>query len=196
MENQKVENVPIKSKFKVFLEDGWDLLKFAIMALIIVIPIRMWIAQPFVVSGESMYPTFHDGEYLIVDEISYITGNEQRGDVAIFKYPDDTKRFFIKRIIGLPNEKIIVREDSVTIINNEYPEGFTMAEPYINEKVFRPTGEYTTKDNEFFVMGDNRNRSLDSRSWGVLPKKLMIGRAFLRLLPLKSISYLPGVYNQ
>lgn len=196
MENQTSENVPIKSKLKVFLEDGWDLLKFAIMALIIVIPIRMWIAQPFVVSGESMYPTFHNGEYLIVDEISYITGKEKRGDVAIFKYPDDTKRFFIKRIIGLPNEKIVVTEDSVTIINKEHPDGFIMAEPYINEKVFSPTGEYNTKDNEYFVMGDNRNRSLDSRSWGVLPKKLMIGRAYLRLLPLKTISYLPGVYNQ
>jgi signal peptidase I len=196
MENKINENVPNKSKLQKFLADGWDLIKFAVLALAIVIPIRMWIAQPFVVSGESMYPTFDNGQYLIVDEISYILGHEHRGDVAIFRYPNDTKRFFIKRVIGLPNEKIIVKEDSVTIINKEHPEGYVLKEPYLNEKIFGPTGEYTTGPNEYFAMGDNRNRSLDSRSWGVLPKSLMVGRAYLRLLPLKEISYLPGVYNQ
>ena len=195
MENNTNVNVPIKSKFKEFLANGWDLVKFAVMALIIVIPIRMWIAQPFVVSGESMVPTFHDGEYLIVDEISYILGHANRGDVVIFRYPNDTKRFFIKRIIGLPNETIKVNNGSVTIINKEHPDGFKMKEPYVNEEFF--TGEeYTTKDNEYFVMGDNRNRSSDSRFWGVLPKNLLVGRAYLRLLPIKEISYLPGVYNQ
>lgn len=195
MENKKSLNVPIKSKWKEFLENGWDLLKFAIVALIIVIPIRMWIAQPFVVSGESMYPTFDNGQYLIIDEISYILGNAQRGDVVVFRYPNDTKRFFIKRVIGLPNEKIIVNNGEVTIINKEHPDGFKMIEPYINEKFF--TGStYETKDNEYFVMGDNRNRSSDSRFWGILPKNLMIGKVFLRLLPIKTVSYMPGKYNQ
>ncbi len=195
MENNKNENVPNKSKFKEFLENGWDLVKFAVMALVIVIPIRMWIAQPFVVSGESMFPTFDNGQYLIVDEISYILGKAHRGDVVIFKYPGDTKRYFIKRIIGLPNEKITINNGEVTITNKEHPEGFKMVEPYINEKIF--TGEeYTTKDDEYFVMGDNRNRSSDSRAWGILPKKLMVGRAFLRLLPFNTVSFLPGEYNQ
>lgn len=195
MENKKSLNVPVKSKWKEFLENGWDLLKFAIVALIIVIPIRMWIAQPFVVSGESMYPTFDNGQYLIIDEISYILGSAGRGDVVVFRYPNDTKRFFIKRVIGLPNEKIIVNEGVVTIINKEHPDGFKMVEPYINEKLF--TGStYETKDNEYFVMGDNRNRSADSRLWGILPKNLMIGKVFLRLLPIKTISYMPGKYNQ
>lgn len=195
MENQKIENVSSKTKLKEFLENGWDLIKFAVIALVIVIPIRMWIAQPFVVSGESMYPTFDDGQYLIVDEISYILGEAERGDVVIFRFPNDTKRFFIKRVIGLPNEKIIVNDGSVTIINKENPNGFKMVEPYINEKFFTGS-EYETKDGEYFVMGDNRNRSSDSRFWGILPKKLMIGKAFLRLLPLKEISYLPGEYKQ
>lgn len=195
MENKKSLNVPVKSKWKEFLENGWDLLKFAIVALIIVLPIRMWIAQPFVVSGESMYPTFDNGQYLIIDEISYILGSAGRGDVVVFRYPNDTKRFFIKRVIGLPNEKIIVNEGVVTIINKEHPDGFKMVEPYINEKLF--TGStYETKDNEYFVMGDNRNRSADSRLWGILPKNLMIGKVFLRLLPIKTISYMPGKYNQ
>lgn len=195
MENKTNEIVPEKSKFIKFLEDGWDLIKFAVMALIIVIPIRLWISQPFVVSGESMVPTFHNGEYLIVDEISYLLGNVKRGDVVIFRYPGDTKRFFIKRIIGLPNEKVIVNNGEVTIINKEHPEGFKMNEPYVNEEFFTGS-EYETKDGEYFVMGDNRNKSSDSRFWGVLPEKLLIGRAFLRLLPVKEISYLPGVFNQ
>ena len=195
MENNTNTNVPEKSKIKKFLEDGWDLLKFAIIALAIVIPIRMWIAQPFVVSGESMYPTFDNGQYLIVDEISYILGSAHRGDIVVFRYPGDTKRFFIKRIIGLPNEKITIVNGEVTITNKDHPEGFKMIEPYINEKEFTG-GEYVTKDNEYFVMGDNRNRSSDSRTWGILPKKLMIGKALLRLIPFSTISYLPGNYNQ
>lgn len=196
MENKNIENIQVNSKFKKFIAESWDLIKFAVLALAIVVPIRLWIAQPFVVSGESMYPTFNNGQYLIVDEISYITGNINRGDVVVFRYPNDPKRFFIKRIIGLPNEKIIVKDDSVTIINKENPLGLKLTEPYINEKIFGPTGEYITKDDEYFVMGDNRNRSSDSRFWGVLPKKLMIGRAYLRLLPLKEISYLPGEFKQ
>jgi len=195
MENKINENSLVPSKFKTFIKDGWDFVKFIIIALAIVLPIRMWIAQPFVVSGESMYPTFHDKEYLIIDEISYIIGEAKRGDVVIFKYPNDTKRFFIKRIIGLPNEKIIIKNSKVVIINKDHPEGIELLEPYINEENFMG-GEYTTKDKEYFVMGDNRNRSSDSRIWGVLPKNLMVGKAFLRLLPIKEIAYLPGKYNQ
>ena len=195
MENNKIQNVLSNEKFKKFMQDGWDLLKFAVIALAIVMPIRLWVAQPFVVSGESMYPTFDNGQYLIIDEISYIFGNIKRGDVVVFKYPGDHKRFFIKRIIGLPNEKISIKNNEVTIINKDHPEGFKLNEPYINEKTF-DGGDYTTKNDEYFTMGDNRNRSSDSRFWGILPSNLLIGRAYLRLLPIKEISYLPGVFNQ
>ena len=189
------KNTPAKTKFKKSMGNLWDLVKFAVIALIIVIPIRMFIAQPFVVSGESMFPTFHDGEYLIVDELSYLIESPHRGEVIIFRYPGDTKRFFIKRIIGLPNEKISIKNNEVTITNKENPEGFKLTEPYINEKTFEG-GEYTTKNGEYFVMGDNRNRSSDSRYWGILPEKLLIGKAFLRLLPVNEVSYLPGAYKQ
>ncbi len=190
----KVENVPVlKSKARRYTESAWDLVKFAAIALAIVIPVRMFIAQPFVVSGDSMFPTFHNGQYLIVDEISYILKGPHRGDVVIFRYPNDTTRFFIKRIIGLPNEKIDIKNGVVTITNAENPKGFTLDEPYIDEK-FSSTDSYTTGPDEFFVMGDNRNRSSDSRVWGLLPRKLMVGRAYLRLLPFSDIGYLPGAY--
>jgi signal peptidase I len=188
-------STPVESKFKKGLLGLWDLIKFAVIALIIVIPIRMFIAQPFVVSGESMFPTFNNGEYLIVDEISYILGAPHRGDVIIFHYPLDTKRYFIKRIIGMPNETIDIKNGVITIINKENPNGFVLNEPYIDEP-FDTTATYKTGDNEYFAMGDNRNRSSDSRSWGLLPGKLIVGRAYLRLLPTKSISYLPGYYQE
>lgn len=189
------KNISTESKFKKGLRGLWDLVRFAIIALLIVIPIRMFIAQPFVVSGESMFPTFNDGEYLIVDELSYIIGNPHRGDVIIFRYPNDTKRFFIKRIIGMPNENIIIKNGEVTVINKENPNGFKLKEPYIDEK-FNTTTSYKTGENEYFVLGDNRNRSSDSRTWGLLSDKLIIGRAYLRLLPIKNISYLPGYYKE
>jgi signal peptidase I len=191
MEN---ENNFKESKFKKGLKNVWDLVKFAIIALLIVIPIRMFIAQPFIVSGESMIPTFNNGEYLIVDELSYLVGEPVRNDVVIFRFPNDTKRYFIKRIIGMPNEEIIINDGSVTIKNSSYPEGFTLAEPYINEQ-FDTSSSFFTKDNEYFVMGDNRNRSSDSRVWGILPRKLIVGRAYLRLLPINKISHLPGYYE-
>jgi signal peptidase I len=196
-ENNKnqINNEQMADKSKPKKGDGfWDLLKFAIIALLIVIPIRMFIAQPFVVSGESMFPTFLDKEYLIVDEISYILGNPHRGDVVIFRYPNDTKRFFIKRIIGLPNEEIKIDGNEITIYNRENPTGFILNEPYIKED-FNVTTSFKTGDNEYYVMGDNRNRSSDSRTWGALPDKLLIGRAFLRLYPIKEITYLPGNYK-
>jgi signal peptidase I len=185
-------SIPVKKKV---WNDIWDLIKFAVIALAIVIPVRMYVGQPFIVSGISMVPTFLDGQYLIVDEISYIINGPHRGDVVIFRYPNDPSRFFIKRIIGLPNEKVEINNGSVKIINKENPNGFVLNEPYINEK-FDTTSTYETKTDEYFVMGDNRNMSADSRIWGLLPRKLMIGRAFLRLLPFKDISYLPGAFKE
>jgi signal peptidase I len=202
MENNNQDNLvtptstqPKKSKFRENAKSAWDLIKFAAIALAIVIPVRMFIAQPFVVNGDSMFPTFHNGQYLIVDEISYIVRGAHRGDVAIFRYPNDPSRFFIKRVIGMPNETIEIKNGVVKIINAENPNGFILEEPYINEK-FMTTDTFTTGNDQYFVMGDNRNRSSDSRSWGILPKKLMIGRAYLRLLPFNTLAYLPGEYKE
>ncbi len=183
-----------KSKMRQNAEDAWGLIKFALIALLIVIPIRMWVAQPFLVNGDSMFPTFHDGEYLIVDELSYILKGPSRSDVVIFRYPNDPSRYFIKRIIGMPNEKIIIKDGAITIVNKDNPDGLKLTEPYLGEG-FHTTDTFTTDEDEYFVMGDNRNRSSDSRSWGVLPRKNMVGRAYLRLLPIKDAAYLPGAYQ-
>jgi signal peptidase I len=171
----------------------WDTLKFILLAAIIVIPIRFFLFQPFIVSGESMYPTFNNADYLIVDEISYYLKDPARGDVVIFHYPNDPKRYFIKRVIGLPGETVVFKNNAVYIKNAEYPEGIKLSEPYLSQ-VTTPGGQTeveVTEDN-YFVMGDNRGFSSDSRAWGLLPRKNMVGKAGLRLLPLKDISYKPG----
>lgn len=177
-------------------ESIWDLIRFALVVLVIALGIRHFVAQPFVVSGESMVPTFQNKNYLIVDELSYHFKTPARGDVVIFHPPGQPKGiYYIKRVIGLPGETITVKGGVVTITNTEHPEGWILSEPYISA----PTTLNTTKeigDEEYFVMGDNRPFSSDSRTWGVLPKANIVGRAFLRLFPLKSISTLPGEYDQ
>ncbi len=170
-----------------------ELITYAVIALVIVVPVRMWIAQPFVVSGSSMDTTFKDGEYLIVDEITYRFKEPARGDVLIFKYPQNPSKYFIKRLIGLPGETVTVKNDVVTIINTDHPQGIALNEPYIHSKTFGDVN-ITLSDDEYFVMGDNRLVSSDSRVWGPLPKEDLIGRPIIRLLPFSRIDLVPGAY--
>src|SRR3989344_795878 len=153
-----------------------DTLRFVILAFLIVIPIRFFVAQPFVVSGASMDPTFNDGEYIIVDELSYRFDEPERGDPIIFKYPKDTSKYFIKRIIALPGETIRIIGTEIFIQNSENPEGFKLEENYIYPGNAKEDDiSLTLKNDEYFVMGDNRRSSLDSRYWGPLPRKLIVG---------------------
>ncbi len=173
----------------------WELLRFGIIALAIVIPVRFFVAEPFVVSGSSMDPTFMNGEYLIVDKISYQLGDPERDEVVVFQYPNDPKKFFIKRIIGLPNETVDIKENMVTITNAEHPDGFKLKQPFV-KNISSNTIHFELKGDEYFVMGDNRPASSDSRYWGAVKRKLITGRAFLRLLPLKNMDIWPGNYKQ
>ena len=159
-----------------------EILKFAIIALVIIVPIRLFVAQPFIVKGDSMVPTFENKDYLIVDQISYRFNEPRRGDVIIFRYPNNPSRFFIKRIIGLPGEEVIIEGGSVRIINEDHPTGFILNEPYINDALF---GQQSTDigEDEYFVMGDNRPASSDSRVWGPLHEDYIVGRALIRLFP-------------
>lgn len=168
-------------------------MKFAGIALIVVAPVRIFIASPFIVSGASMEPAFDSGHYLIIDQITYRFHPPERGDVIVFRYPNDPSKFFIKRIIGLPSETVNINNGSVSIVSGEFPGGILLSEPYI---VFPKNGEVisaTLSDNEYYVLGDNRANSSDSRVWGTLPGEYITGRALVRLFPLTRIGIFPGV---
>ncbi len=184
--------VPPPKKENFFVE----IIRFTLIALLIVVPIRIFIAQPFIVQGASMDPTFETGQYLIVDQLTYRFDTPQRGDVVVFRYPKDTSKFFIKRVIGLPGDSITIDRTTVTIKNADHPEGFTLEEPYVQEMRPDAVMEETLGEHEYFVMGDNRNASSDSRVWGVLRDNLIIGRALVRLLPITKTDILPGKYTQ
>ena len=187
--NKAVEQPQSKKGVSFFME----ILKFAIIASVIVVPLRLYIAQPFVVSGASMDPTFETGEYLIVDQLSYHFEAPKRESVIVFRYPNDKTKFFIKRIIGLPGETVEMHGTQVTIKNVENPKGILLHEKYVavkNEKT--DNFSMTLGNDEYFVMGDNRNGSSDSRIWGPVKMSLIMGRPIVRLLPLSRISFFPG----
>ena len=171
-----------------------EIIKFLLIAVLIVAPIRFFIAEPYIVNGASMSPTFESADYLIVDKVSYKLGEPERGDVVIFRFPGDTSKFFIKRIIALPHETVRVRKGEVFITNSESPEGFKIEEEYIKNHSFESL-ERSLSDDEYFVMGDNRSASSDSRSWGVLSRDLITGKAFIRLLPVTKAGLYPGEAN-
>lgn len=165
----------------------WEIAKIVIIALVIVIPIRYFIFQPFFVRGQSMEPNFHNGDYLIIDEISYRFDDPKRGDVVVFKYPKDPSQRYIKRIIGLPGETIEIENGQIMIIK----QGETQV---LDESTYlsgvQTSGEVETKldENEYFVLGDNRAASSDSRRWGILPEENIVGKVFLRAWPVSAFA--------
>jgi signal peptidase I len=164
------------------------------VAFLIITPFRFFVAQPFIVSGASMEPTLDKGEYLVIDELSYRFEKPARGDVVIFRYPLDPDIFFVKRLIGLPGETIKIREGDVYVVSDGAE--IMLAEPYVpvalktNESLLTTLGP-----NEYFVLGDNREASTDSRVWGPVRGEHIIGRAFLRLFPFNEMHMLPGEHS-
>lgn len=190
METPTTQPVPEKK------EGIWELVRFAVIALLIVIPIRVFIAQPFIVSGTSMVPTFQNRDYLIVDEISYRFNEPARGEVIIFRYPNDPKKFFVKRIIALPSESLSIDSNGVvTIYNETTPDGVVLDEPYVKNIQKQSYPKTQIPDGEYFVMGDNRSGSSDSRTWGLLPEKNIVGRALIRLVPFAHAGIHPGDHD-
>lgn len=194
MQPMMTENMPSESSpAPADKHLAWEIVKFVIIALPLVFIFRSFIAQPFVVRGGSMEPTLQNNQYLVVYELPYHFSDPERGDVVIFKYPNDPGQHFVKRVIALPGETIEIQNNTVTIYNLDNPDGFTLEEPHI--KVPTHGNTRTTLDNdEFFVMGDNRSNSSDSRSWGTLDKELITGRALLSLWPLNRLSVNPGKF--
>lgn len=186
--SSNADGVTLNSEKGTFTE----IIQFALLALLIVLPIRFFVAQPFIVSGASMEDTFHTNEYLIVDQVSYYFEQPQRGDVIVFRYPLEPSKYFIKRIIGLPGENISIDGNVVTITNPDTDESVVLNEPYIKSMQKSTYLNETLGDHEYFVMGDNRDESSDSRTWGVLQRDRIVGRAFLRLFPFQEAGIFPG----
>jgi len=179
---------------KSFLALAWEIFKVFVISLAIIIPIRYFLVQPFFVQGASMEPNYDTGQYLIIDEASYYFRAPERGEVIVFRYPLDTKEFFIKRIIGLPGETLKIQGNQIIIINKDNPSGFVLDESKYLENI-PPLGDeqIILKDNEYFVMGDNRAASFDSRRWGPVPKNDIIGRAWIRAWPFGKFGLMTGV---
>ncbi len=192
METQNLQNQnDNSSSVKSFV---WDLVKIITISLAIIIPFRLIIAEPFVVSGSSMLPNFHDRDYLIVNRLTYREHLPKRGDVIVMKYPKDNRQYFIKRIIGLPGESVSLVNGKVKISNANNPAGFVLEESYLPAET--PTlgkpGPTTLGSEEYFVLGDNRTASSDSRVWGILPKSDIVGKAWLRVFPFKTFGFIPS----
>ncbi|MFA6908552.1 MAG: signal peptidase I [Patescibacteria group bacterium] len=169
-----------------------EIAKTVIIAIALVLVIRFFLIQPFYVKGASMEPNFFDHEYLVVNEIGYRLHTPNRGDVAVVRFPRDPSQFFIKRIIGLPGETVEIHQNEIVITSNGG--AFILNESYL------PATTYTSGDmrvtlssDEFFVMGDNREASLDSRSFGPVNKKYVVGKAWVRVWPFDRFNVFDSV---
>jgi signal peptidase I len=179
-----------------------EVVKMFLLALIIIVPVRMFLFQPFIVRGASMEPNFHEREYLIINEFGYkntpvsILGKDlvtvkphkelERLSIVVFRAPYDQKQFYIKRVIGLPGETVTIDNGSVKITNAENPEGMIL-----DESAYLPEGRMTNgsmtvtlAQDEYYVLGDNRPASSDSRTFGPLHKDMVIGKVLLRAWPI------------
>jgi len=170
---------------KSILSFIWETVKIAAVTLAIIIPIRYFLVQPFFVKGASMEPNFEDGQYLVIDELSYRLRQPQRGEVIVFHYPPDPSQFYIKRIIGLPGEKVEISSNQIKIYNMDHPLGFILDENGYLPQVTVTLGSADQQlgPDEYFVLGDNRQESFDSRRWGAVPSANITGRVWLRAWP-------------
>lgn len=211
MEKNKISNIGGAPDEEVYYGVGsflWEVVKVFFWALVIIVPIRVFLFQPFFVQGASMESNFKDGDYLIINEFGYketslnVSGvhlftvgsfkDLKRGDVVVFRYPKNPQQFFIKRVIGLPGEKVKVENGKVFISNAQNPAGFVLDESAYLPSNITTSGAVSVSlgDEEYFVLGDNRQFSHDSRSWGSLPKRDVIGKVLFRAWPFSNAEIL------
>lgn len=177
----------LKAVIQFFLE----IFETAALAILIFLALYLFLVRPHQVRGDSMLPNFRDGEYLLTEMVGYnlLGKSPQRGDVVVFRSPEQPKLDFIKRVVGLPNEKIKIQNGDIFIVNSEHPEGFLLEENYLEAGTVTQ-GRKTIRDGELFsigdgyvVFGDNRERSSDSREWGAIKKDSIVGRVWVRYWP-------------
>jgi signal peptidase I len=177
----------VRTRKQAVIEFFWEMIRVAVISLAIILPVRYFLIQPFYVKGASMEPNFFDHEYLIIDEISYRFNEPERGDIIVFKYPKDNKQYFIKRIIGLPGEHVRIDNDGV------YINDIKLSENYLDSGTetllpLRGYGDVVLAQDEYFLLGDNRSQSLDSRVFGPITKNLIVGRTWIRGWPFNRIT--------
>lgn len=161
-----------------------EVIKLGVFAIITIFLVRYFLFKPFYVRGASMEPTFFDHEYLIIDEISYRLRAPTRGEVVVLRNPQNSKEFFLKRIVGLPGERVKIKDGQVIVFNQNSPEGAILKENYLPlGLISRPDVNVNLSANQYFVMGDNRNSSFDSRFFGPVKENELIGRVWLRGWP-------------
>ncbi len=193
-------NILVRARFLEKDESPHSLLIWVIGIVFIVKVLQAFIIQPFIVDGGSMLPTFHNREFLLVDKLSYHLHLPSRGDVVIFKLLENnaspyTGRYLIKRVIGLPGEHVVIKNAVTTIYNKAHPEGFVVPETFVTSKDPNKNIDIILASDEFFVMGDNRAESYDSRSWGPLKEAHLRGKVLVRVLPLGVFGISPGSYS-
>ncbi|MFA6410803.1 MAG: signal peptidase I [Candidatus Buchananbacteria bacterium] len=175
---------------------AWEVFKVVVISLAIIVPVRYFLIKPFYVKGASMEPNFYDHEYLIINEISYRFGEPVRGDIVVFRYPFDPSQYFIKRVIGLPGEKIKVADGQVFVFNSKYPAGQLIEENYLTEGT-QTLGDVQVqlKENEYYLLGDNRLHSLDSRAFGPVKREYIVGKTLWRGWPVNRVGLLLNDLN-
>jgi signal peptidase I len=193
-DNIEVQKIQQESRRNIFSESIL-LIRDLILVLSIFILFGVFIAQPVVVEGTSMDPNLHEGERLLVDKLIYYKiqsfgfGHIERGDIVVFWYPKNPEQSYVKRVIGLPGEKVELRNGKVLINGQE------MSEPYLsptNNQGMANMEEKTVENHYYFVMGDNRDNSSDSRIWGQVPEKYIYGKAFFRYWQPSQVGFLPN----
>lgn len=179
----QLSNLPASQRAKLILLEFLRMGLFAVLAIVLV---RYFLFKPFYVRGASMEPNYFEHEYLIIDEITYRIREPERGEVVVFRYPGARREFFLKRIVGLPGETVKVKEGRITMFNAAHPEGFTLEEEYL-PKHLETAGDLTVvlEDREYFLLGDNRASSWDSRGFGPIARQQLVGRAVFRGWPFE-----------
>lgn len=181
IEQEKTEskNGAVLSAFKSF----FNFLKTVVLVVAIALVIRVFIVQPFVVEGQSMEPTFNNADYLITEKVSYRFHNPQRGEIVIFHPPDSPSVNYIKRVIGLPGETVETKDNNVLINGQKLTENYLFSAEDL-KAVSKDGQKLVLGQDQYFVMGDNRNHSRDSREIGAITKEEIVSRVWFRLLPI------------
>ncbi len=187
---EKEHNAEVRSA--VVLVYIAEFVKIFIIAAAIILPVRLFLIQPYYVKGSSMEPNFHENEYLIVDKITVNFEKLKRGEVIVFRFPKAEQKFLIKRVIGLPGEKVEACGNTVRVWNKDYPDGITLSENLYNPRqfsgqMFQRCVKEQVGEHEYFVLGDNRPASYDSSIFGTIPDDHLVGRVIFRGLPIEKV---------